>query len=149
MRIVSPDYFKTMRIPIRDGRPFDSRDTATSPEVVLINERAAQRFFAGQNPIGQQIRVGAELAREARNGPKTIVGVVGNIKYSGLDEDTPAEIYLPYEQHPVDAFTIAVRTSADRIDLHSHAAARRGRARSLAAARQCQEPRGAGRRVAR
>jgi putative ABC transport system permease protein len=115
MRIVSPDYFKTMRIPIRGGRPFDRRDTATSPEVVLINERAAQRFFPGQNPVGQQIRVGAELAREARNGPKTIVGVVGNIKYSGLDEDTPAEIYLPYEQHPVDAFTIAVRTSADRL----------------------------------
>jgi putative ABC transport system permease protein len=103
-----------MKIPIRDGRPFDRRDTATSPEVVLINERAAQRFFSGQSPVGQQIRVSAELAREARNGPKTIVGVVGNIKYDGLDEDTPAEIYLPYEQHPVDAFTIAVRTSADR-----------------------------------
>ncbi|HEX2452616.1 MAG TPA: ABC transporter permease, partial [Vicinamibacterales bacterium] len=115
MRIVSPEYFETMKIPIRDGRPFDRRDTATSPEVVLINERAAQRFFSGQNPVGQQIRVSAELARDARNGPKTIVGVVGNVKYGGLDEDTPAEIYLPYEQHPVDAFTIAVRTSADRI----------------------------------
>ena len=115
MRIVSPEYFETMKIPIRDGRPFDRRDTATSPEVVLINERAAQRFFSGQNPVGQQIRVSAELARAARNGPKTIVGVVGDIKYGGLDEDTPAEIYLPYAQHPVDAFTIAVRTSAGRI----------------------------------
>jgi putative ABC transport system permease protein len=115
MRIVSPEYFETMKIPIRDGRPFDRRDTATSPEVVLINERAAQRFFSGQHPVGQQIRVSAELAREARNGPKTIVGVVGNIKYGGLDEETPAEIYLPYEQHPVDAITIAARRSADRI----------------------------------
>jgi putative ABC transport system permease protein len=115
LRIVSPEYFQTMRIPIRDGRPFDSRDTATSPEVVVINERAARRFFSGQNPLGQQIRIGAELAREARNGPKTIVGVVGDVKYGGLDEDTPAEIYLPYDQQPVDAFTIAVRTSAARI----------------------------------
>jgi len=114
MRIVSPEYFNMLKIPIRDGRPFDGRDTAISLEVVLINERAAQRFFSGQNPVGQQIRVSAELAREARNGPKTIVGVVGNIKYSGLDEETPAEIYLPYEQHPVDAFTVAVRTAADR-----------------------------------
>jgi putative ABC transport system permease protein len=114
MRVVSPEYFSMMKIPIREGRPFDRRDTATSPEVVLINERAVQRFFPGQNPIGQQIRVSAELARDARNGPKTIVGVVGDIKYGGLDEDTPAEIYLPYEQHPVDAFTVAVRTSADR-----------------------------------
>lgn len=114
IRIVSPEYFETMKIPIR-GRPFDRRDTATSPEVVLINERAAQRFFSGQNPVGQQIRVSAELARDARTGPKTIVGVVANIKSGGLDEDTPAEIYLPYEQHPVDAFTVAVRMSGDRL----------------------------------
>jgi putative ABC transport system permease protein len=113
MRIVSADYFRTMRIPIRSGRLFDGRDTATAPEVVLINERAAQRFFAGVNPIGQQIRVSAQLARHVRNGPKTIVGIVGNVKYGGLDEETPAEIYLPYDQHQVDAFTVAVRTTGD------------------------------------
>jgi predicted permease len=115
LRIVSPDYFETLNIPIRAGRPFDRRDTASSLEVVLINERAAQQFFSGQNPVGQQIRVSAQLARDTRRGPKTIVGVVGNIKYGGLEKDTPAEIYLPYEQHPVDAFTIAVRTSTDRV----------------------------------
>jgi putative ABC transport system permease protein len=115
MRIVSTKYFEMMKIPIRNGRPFDRRDTATSPEVVLINERTGQQYFPGQNPVGQQIRVSAELARHAPSGPKTIVGVVGNIKYGGLDEDTPAEIYLPYEQHPVDAFTVAVRMSANRI----------------------------------
>jgi putative ABC transport system permease protein len=115
LRIVSARYFALMKIPIRNGRPFDRRDTATSPEVAVINEQAARRYFAGQNPIGQEIRVSAELAREARTGPKTIVGVVGNIKYGGLDEDTPAEIYLPYEQHPVNAFTVAVRTSTDRL----------------------------------
>ena len=111
MRIVSTKYFEMMQIPIRNGRSFEGRDTATSPEVVLINEQAAQRYFSGQNPVGRQIRVSAALARKARSGPKTIVGVVGNIKHGGLDEDTPAEIYLPYEQHPVDAFTVAVRTS--------------------------------------
>jgi putative ABC transport system permease protein len=114
MRIVSPEYFDTMRIPLRAGRPFDRRDTATSPEVVLINERAAQRFFPGRNPVGQQIRVSAMLARQARSGPKTIVGVVGDVKYRGLDEDTPAEIYLPYDQHPVDTFTVAVRMPRNR-----------------------------------
>ena len=113
MRIVSADYFRTMRIPIRSGRFFDRRDTAAAPEVVLINERAAQRYFAGVNPIGQQILVSAEIARDVRNGPKTVVGVVGNVKYGGLDEETPAEIYLPYDQHRVDAFTVAVRTTAD------------------------------------
>ena len=71
MRIVSADYFRTMRIPIRSGRLFDRRDTATAPEVVLINERTAQRYFAGLNPVGQQIRVTAQVARHVRNGPKT------------------------------------------------------------------------------
>jgi putative ABC transport system permease protein len=113
MRIVSADYFKLMRIPLRSGRFFNQRDSATSPEVVLINERAAQRFFAGLNPIGQRLRVSAQLARHAPNGPKTIVGVVGNVKYGGLDEETPAEVYLPYDQHQVDAFTVAARTRAD------------------------------------
>ena len=113
MRIVSADYFRTMRIPIRSGRLFDRRDTATAPEVALINQRAAQRFFAGLNPIGRQIRVSAQLARHVRNGSKTVVGIVGNVKYGGLDEETPAEIYLPYDQHQVDAFTVAVRTTAD------------------------------------
>ena len=113
MRIVSADYFKTMRIPIRSGRLFDRRDTATAPEVVLINERTAQRYFAGLESHRSTNRVTAELARQARNGPKTIVGIVGNVKHGGLDEETPAEIYLPYDQHQVDAFTVAVRTTAD------------------------------------
>ena len=106
-----------MRIPIRRGRFFTTGDTATGPEVAVINERAAQRFFAGVDPIGQRIRVSAELARHARNGPKTIVGVVGNVKYGGLDEETPAEIYLPYQQQPVDAFTVAVRSRGDAVTL--------------------------------
>jgi predicted permease len=110
LRIIASDYFKTMRIPIRRGRVFTTGDTPRSPEVAIINERAAERFFAGVNPLGQQIRVSADLSRHGRNGPKTIVGVVGNVKYRGLDEETPAEIYLPYDQHPVDAFTVAVRT---------------------------------------
>jgi predicted permease len=115
LRVVSARYLEMMKIPIRDGRQFDSRETATSPEVVLINEQAALRFFPGQNPVGQQIRVSARLARDARTGPKTIVGVVGNIKAGGLDEDAPAEIYVPYGQHSVSAFAVAVRTSGDRI----------------------------------
>ena len=78
----------------------------------MINERAAQRFFAGLNPIGQRIRVSAQLARRARNGPKTVVGVVGNVKYGSLDEETPAEIYLPYDQQPVDATLMNIRFRA-------------------------------------
>jgi hypothetical protein len=106
-----------MRIPLRSGRAFTTADTTSSAEVAVINERTAQRFFAGVNPLGRQIRVTAELSRHGRNGPKTIVGVVGNVKYDGLDEETPAEIYVPYAQQPVDAFTVAVRARGDAATL--------------------------------
>ena len=113
LRIVSVDYFKTLRIPLRSGRTFTDTDGMVGTEVALINERTAQRYFPGINPIGEQILVSAKLSREGRNGPKTIVGVVGNVKYGGLDEESPAEIYLPFDQNPVDAFTVAVRARAD------------------------------------
>jgi predicted permease len=113
MRIVSPEYFKTMRIPLVAGRLLDERDDDSAPEVVLINQQTARRYFAGENPLGQQIRVGVTLAREARSNNKTIVGIVGDVKYGRLDADTPPEIYLPYAQHAVDEFTIAVRTTGD------------------------------------
>jgi putative ABC transport system permease protein len=117
MRIVTPDYFRTMRIPLVEGRLFDARDDAVSPEVVLINRRTAQRFFADVSPIGQQVRVGVSLTRGPRNNDKTIVGIVGDVKYGGLDAETPPEIYLPYAQHQVDEFTVAVRAAGDPMAL--------------------------------
>ena len=113
MRIVSPDYFKTMRIPLVAGRLFDAHDDQSAPEVVLINQQTARRYFAEADPIGQQIRVGVRLARDAKSNSKTIVGIVGDVKYGRLDAATPPELYLPYAQHAVDEFTIAVRTSGN------------------------------------
>jgi putative ABC transport system permease protein len=117
MRIVTPDYFKTMKIPLEEGRAFDAHDDDAGPEVVMINERAAQRFWPGQNPIGQQIHIGVRLARNARSGQKTIVGIVGDVKYGALDESAQPEVYLPFAQHQVDSFTIAVRTTGDPMSL--------------------------------
>jgi putative ABC transport system permease protein len=113
LRIVTPDYFRTMRIPMIAGRLFDGHDDDTSTEVALINRRTAQKFFADVNPIGQQIRVGVRLARGARSNDKTIVGIVGDVKYGSLEAETPPEIYLPYAQHQVDEFSVAVRTAGD------------------------------------
>lgn len=112
MRIITPGYFATMQIPLRAGRLFDAHDDATGPEVAMINEQAARRFWPGQNPIGQQIHLGVRMT-EARSGQKTIVGVVGDVKFGGLDEAVPPEIYIPHPQHPVGDLTIAVRTAAD------------------------------------
>ncbi len=80
---------------------------------VIINQEAARRHWPGQNPIGQQLHLGVRLTRGVRSGQKTIVGVVGDVKYSGLDGSTPPEVYLPHAQHPVDSLTIAVRTTSE------------------------------------
>jgi putative ABC transport system permease protein len=113
MRIVTPDYFRTLKIPLRAGRIFEAHDDDVAPEVVVINEEAARRFWPGADPIGQQIRLGVRLAPGVRSGQKTIVGIVANVKWSGLDAVPPPEVYLPYAQHPVDALTMVVRTTGD------------------------------------
>jgi len=113
MRIVTPDYFRTLRIPLRAGRLFSPADDDRSPEVVIINEEMARRFWPGQNPIGQQLHLGVRLVSGVRSGQKTIVGIVGNAKYGGLDLTSPPEVYLPYAQHPIDTVTIAVRTTGE------------------------------------
>ncbi|MGH9144731.1 MAG: ABC transporter permease, partial [Vicinamibacterales bacterium] len=112
MRIVTPDYFSTMKIPLRSGRLFDAHDDDHAPEVVAINEEAARRYWPGTSPIGQQLHLGVRLA-EARSGMKTIVAIVGDVKVSGLDATAAPEVYVPYAQHQVDSLTIAVRTAGD------------------------------------
>jgi predicted permease len=70
MRIVTPDYFKALRIPLRAGRLFDGHDDEAGAEVVVINEEAARRYWPGMNPIGQQLHLGVRLAWWATsNGP--------------------------------------------------------------------------------
>jgi predicted permease len=127
MRVVTPDYFRTVKIPLRAGRLFDAHDNEASPEVVIVNEEAARRFWPGADPIGQQIKLGVRLVSGVRSGQKTIVGIVGDVKWSGLDAVPPPEVYLPYAQQPVDGLTIVVRTTGDpasfapvaRVDLAS------------------------------
>jgi len=117
MRIISPDYFKVMKIPLRSGRAFDAHDDARAPEVVIVNEQAARRYWPDRDPIGQQIRVGVNLTRNTTSTWKTIVGIVGDVKYGSLDTPAPAEIYLPHAQHPVGDVTIAVRAVGDPMAL--------------------------------
>jgi putative ABC transport system permease protein len=112
MRIVTPGYFKALKIPLRSGRLLDPHDDAIGQEVVVINEEAARRYWPGINPIGQQLHLGVRLA-EARSGQKTIVGVVGDVKFTGLDGNVQPEVYLPHKQHAVDNLTVVVRTAGE------------------------------------
>jgi putative ABC transport system permease protein len=111
-RIVSPDCFKTMGIPLLAGHDFTERDTKDTPYVAVINQAMAERFFAGEDPLGKRLQVYPDptLWRE-------IVGVVGNVKLKGLDADINPAIYVPLPQNPypnaMRGGFLAVRTDAD------------------------------------
>ncbi len=110
MRIVGPDYFKTMGIPIRQGRGFEATDQFKSLPVVVVNEQFVQKFFPGQTAIvGKHIKpswgIGDEKALM-----RTIVGVVGNVKHRTLNMEFTPEVYLSASQIPMDSMSIVART---------------------------------------
>jgi predicted permease len=95
---VSPDYFKTMGIPIRSGRGLNANDTGTSPRVALVNQAFVKQFLGGANPIGQTLRTGPEPQY-----PSTvyeIVGVVPDTKYSCLACGIPPQTFAAASQSP-------------------------------------------------
>jgi putative ABC transport system permease protein len=101
---VSPQWFDTMRVPLRGGRWFNAADNAQAPKVLVVNETFARRFWPNQNPLGKHIIVGrGPNASEA-------VGVVGDIKNKGLAEETQAQVYIPFPQLPWANMNLLVRT---------------------------------------
>ncbi|HEX8146863.1 MAG TPA: ABC transporter permease [Pyrinomonadaceae bacterium] len=108
-RYVSPDYFRAMGIPLRQGRPFEDRDREGAPQVVIISEAMARRFWPGQNPLGQRLTASFHL----KQGPREVVGVVGDVKSNGLDDDAAATMYLPFRQAPRPWITFVARTADD------------------------------------
>jgi len=110
-RQVSAGYFRTMKIPLLQGRVFDGRDGARSTPVVIVNRTLARRSFPNENPIGRRIQPGI-----SRGGPsvwREIVGVVADVKSTSLAGEPQAESYVPYEQLLVADMSIAVRTAGD------------------------------------
>src|SRR5262245_47039142 len=93
--VVSPDYFRTMGIPVRRGREFDQHDNEHAPLVALINEAMAKRYWPGADPIGKRIKLGAAQAPVPW---RTIVGVVANVKHYALEDKTRPEFYRPFQQ---------------------------------------------------
>jgi putative ABC transport system permease protein len=90
----SPQYFRTMQIPLLQGRAFDERDQANSQPVAVITRSMAQQYWPTGNPLGQQIK----WAR-AKGAPwMTVVGVVGDVRHDGLDDEAYPAIYTPYTQ---------------------------------------------------
>jgi putative ABC transport system permease protein len=108
-RAVNVDYFRTMGIPLLEGRTFAATDNASAPNVIVINQALASKAFPGEDPIGKHIKPGVS---ESGLPPfREIIGVVGNVKVRGLDSPDDAECYTPEEQTGFDWQYGVVRTS--------------------------------------
>jgi putative ABC transport system permease protein len=112
LRVVTPQYFNAMRIPLRSGRDFAGRDTAQAPGVAIINETAARKYWPGENPISQSLRLHVGLTR-VEQPAREVVGVIRDVRYGGLDVAPQAEVYIPHAQHPVDGLVMTLRTGGD------------------------------------
>jgi putative ABC transport system permease protein len=102
---VLPRYFETMRIPVLAGRALGDADTADSARSIMVSQSLARRYFAGAEPVGRSIRLTS--GRDA--GVWRIVGVAGNVRSAGLDDEPPPTIYLPHAQSPVPVMSFVIR----------------------------------------
>jgi predicted permease len=112
IRGASADYFRTMEISLRNGRFFTEDDTADKPQVVIIDEKFAQRFWPGSDPIGKHLWFDPKK-------PFTIVGVVGVVRQYGLETDGKIATYFSQQQQPSNGMFLAVRTSSEEAGLSS------------------------------
>ena len=108
IRDITPDYFRVLQTPLLKGRFFTDADGSDSPEVVIVNEAFAKKYFPNEEPLGKRISRDDENPRWA-----TIVGVVGNIRHRGLDIEPRPEFYLPHAQGPDRDMVLAVRSWQD------------------------------------
>lgn len=104
---VSPDYLRTLRIPLRRGRFIEARDDFQAPRVCVINEALARRIFPDRDPIGQKIQTLPWLNREYRE----IVGVVADTRQDNLSDPPPPQLYVPAAQSPWFFTTYLVKTA--------------------------------------
>jgi putative ABC transport system permease protein len=109
-RIIDPDYLRVMRIPLLRGREFTEQDTGAI-RVVIINATMARRYWPGADPIGKRFR--------SRSTWFTIVGIVGDVKFTSLTKDAEPELYEPYRQTPIADMVLTVRSASDPLQLTS------------------------------
>ncbi len=97
---ITPHYFDALRVPVVSGRSFTQSDSHGSAPVLIVNQQLVRTYFKGENPIGQRIHIGAIMGPGFEDPVREIVGVVGDIKQTGLDQTTPGIMYSPSGQIP-------------------------------------------------
>jgi len=110
-QMVDEEFFKTMQIPVLQGRSFAGTDTSGAQPVAIVDELLVRKYFPGQNPIGKRISVDYDTIDMSKTKWLTIVGVVGTVKRDHLSEQTTKEtVYVYYKQYPEAYTTLALRT---------------------------------------
>lgn len=104
---ITPDYFRTMGIPLLEGRAFDDRDNAGAPAVAIVNRALARKHWPDSSALGRRLRL-SWGDREM-----TIVGVVGDTRHLRLDDYGLSQLYLPEEQDPQSYHRLLVRSAGD------------------------------------
>jgi predicted permease len=104
--MVSPDYFSTLQIPLRRGRVFTSADIEKAPNVAIVNETMAKKFWPGQDVLGRHFRFTVGEPKQWE-----VVGVVGDTKIKGITEEPTPFFFVPIEQSYMPLRTIHLRTS--------------------------------------
>jgi predicted permease len=109
MRAATPDYFRAMSIPILKGRGFTEQDQFDAPAVVIINESFERLYFPDEDPIGKRV-----ISPASSEGiPMTIVGVAGDVRNGGPEDEPRPEFYYSYFQNPIRFMFMAIRTAAE------------------------------------
>ena len=113
VRVIEPEYFRTMGIPLLSGREFNEREFAQQSNVVIINKTLADKFFAGKNPLGQKVVIDMKF----KNLPDEIIGVVGDVHESALSSIPEPMSYWPFPEEPYSVMTIVVSTAPPPMSL--------------------------------
>jgi predicted permease len=97
--VVAPDYFRTMQIPLREGRPFTDADSPGTEQVVIVSESLTRKYWPGEDPLGKRLKISSD-ANDKRQSWLSVVGVAGNVRSEGQYAPFIPEIYVPYTQYP-------------------------------------------------
>lgn len=109
VRVADAGYFQTMGIPLLRGRNFSDSEQREPKHVILINEALARKHFAGEDPIGQRL----DVAMFDKPQPAEIIGVVGNVRYDSLIDESPPAVYFPHPDLTYAFMTLVVRTDGE------------------------------------
>ena len=109
--LVTPDFLRTLAVPVLRGRSFTDRDRDGAPPVALLNAAAVRRFFPGEEALGKRIVLGWSVNGVRRGGE--VVGIVGDYRQGALKKESEPQIYLPFAQAAYKEISVALRTNAD------------------------------------